>query len=91
MSFERKELANGIYFNTVHETKFKANLISIRFVVPLSADTAAKNALLFPVLLRGSEHYPDIGKFAARRNRSTTPVSPTACIKEAISKFSSFA
>ena len=62
MSFERKELANGIYFNTVHETKFKANLISIRFVVPLSADTAAKNALLFPVLLRGSEHYPDIGK-----------------------------
>lgn len=37
-------------------------MISIRFVVPLSADTAAKNALLLPVLLRGSEHYPDIGK-----------------------------
>lgn len=62
MSFERKELANGIYFNAVHETKFKANLISLRFVVPLSADTAAKNALLFPVLLRGSERYPSIGE-----------------------------
>jgi len=62
MSFERKELALGIYFNAVCETKFKANLISLRFVVPLSADTAAKNALLFPVLLRGSEHYPSIGE-----------------------------
>ncbi len=61
MAFERKELANGIFVNTVSETKFKSNLISVRFLLPLTAETAAKNALLFPVLLRGSEKFPDIG------------------------------
>ncbi|MBO5047686.1 MAG: insulinase family protein [Clostridia bacterium] len=61
MVFERKELASGIFWNAVHETKFKSNLISVRFVLPLTADTAAKNALLFPVLLRGSESFPSIG------------------------------
>ena len=61
MVFERKELASGIFWNAIHETKFKSNLISVRFVLPLTADTAAKNALLFPVLLRGSENFPNIG------------------------------
>jgi predicted Zn-dependent peptidase len=61
MAFERKELANGIFFSAVGETKFKSNLISLRFILPLTAETAAKNALLFPVLLRGSEKFPDIG------------------------------
>jgi len=61
MSFERKELGCGIYFNAIGETKFKSNLISVRFVMPLSPQTAAKNALLFPVLLRGSARFPDIG------------------------------
>lgn len=61
MVFERKELASGIFWNAIHETKFKSNLISVRFVLPLTADTAAKNALLFPVLLRGSENFSNIG------------------------------
>lgn len=61
MAFERKELANGIFFSAVDETKFKSNLISVRFILPLTAETAAGNALLFPVLLRGSEKFPDIG------------------------------
>lgn len=60
MSFERKELSSGVFFNAVHETKFKANLISMRLIVPLSEETAAKNALIFPVLLRGCEKYPDL-------------------------------
>ncbi len=61
MAFTRKELSNGIFLNAVEETKFKSNLISVRFILPLSAETAAKNALIFPVLLRGSEKFPDIG------------------------------
>ncbi len=60
MNFTRKELADGIYFSAVEETKFKSNLISLRFILPLEKETAAKNALLFPVLLRGSEHFPSI-------------------------------
>ena len=61
MAFERKELLRGVFLNTVRETKFKASMISLRFVVPLTKETAAANALLFPVLLRGCERYPDIG------------------------------
>ncbi len=61
MAFQRKELASGIFFSAVKEKKFKSNLLSLRFILPLSADTAAKNALLFPVLLRGSKKFPDIG------------------------------
>lgn len=59
--FERKELMDGVFFNAIGETKFKSGLISVRFITPLNAETAAKNALLFPVLSRGSEHFPDLG------------------------------
>ena len=59
--FDRKEIAAGVFFNAIAETKFKSNLISLRFIVPLDEKTAAKNALLFPVLLRGSVNFPDIG------------------------------
>ena len=59
--FERKELMDGVFFNAIGETKFKSNLISVRFITPLDEKTAAKNALLFPVLMRGSERFPDIG------------------------------
>ncbi len=61
MAFQRKELFDGIFFNAIPETKFKSNLLSIRFIVPLKAETAAKNALILPVLLRGSENFPNIG------------------------------
>ena len=59
--FNRKEIAAGIFFNAIPETKFKSNLISLRFIAPLDQKTAAKNALLFPVLLRGSVNFPNIG------------------------------
>ena len=59
--FNRKEIASGVFFNAIHETKFKSNLISLRFIAPLDEKSAAKNALLFPVLLRGSVNFPDIG------------------------------
>lgn len=61
MLFERKELGRGVYLNEIHETKFKSNLISVRFIAPLDPNTAAKNALIFPVLLRGSKQFPNLG------------------------------
>lgn len=64
MRFERNELQSGVFFNAIKEEKFKSNLISLRFIVPLSLETAAKNALIFPVLLRGSEKFPDLGSIS---------------------------
>ena len=67
--FNRQKIAEGVFFNAIKETKFKSNLISVRFIVSLHESTAAKNALLFPVLLRGSKHFPDIG--AIRREEES--------------------
>lgn len=61
MAFERKEIANGIFLNTIEEHKFKSGVISMRFILPLSAKTAAENSLIFPVLRRGCAGLPDIG------------------------------
>lgn len=61
MSFERKEIAKGIFLNTIEEHKFKSGLISMRFLLPLSEETAAENSLIFPVLRRGCVRFADIG------------------------------
>ena len=61
MPFERKEIASGVFLNTIEEHKFKAGRLSLRFMLPLSEETAAKYSLVFPVLRRGSAHFPDIG------------------------------
>ncbi len=60
MSFQRNELGRGIYFSAAKTDKFKSGLISVRFILPLSQKTAAENALLFPVLLRGSKAFPNM-------------------------------
>lgn len=69
MSFERKEIASSVFLNTIEEHKFKAGQLSLRFMLPLSEDTAAKYSLVFPVLRRGSVHFPDIG--AIRREEES--------------------
>ncbi len=61
MAFARKEIAKGIFLNTIEEHKFKSGVISMRFILPLSAKTVADNSLIFPVLRRGCVGLPDIG------------------------------
>ena len=45
MKYNRTELAENIGFSSIIDEKFKTSSISIRFITPLSADTAAANAL----------------------------------------------
>ncbi|MBS6462009.1 MAG: insulinase family protein [Ruminococcus sp.] len=61
MSFTRKEIAKNVFVNTVATDKFKSDFIRIAFVMPLSKEKAAANALVPYVLKRGTEKYPDIG------------------------------
>lgn len=58
MSFKRTQLQNGIGITFVPSTKFKSNRIDIRFVTPLSEETASERALIFPVIFRATEKYP---------------------------------
>lgn len=59
---ERKysELMPGVQLTAVQTNKFKTCLLAITFLEPLSAETAAQNALLPAVLRRGTKNHPDM-------------------------------
>lgn len=56
----RSALGSGIFLNHVPANQFKTSVLSINLVAPLDKKYAAKNALLFQVLKRGSKSYPDL-------------------------------
>ena len=60
MQITRKEIFDGIALTAVKTDKFKSNRIFINFIVPLSCEYAAKNALFPDVLTRGTESYPGL-------------------------------
>lgn len=56
-TFDRQKIADGIYFNTVHDERFKTVRITVNAYVPLEKETAAQNALLSQVLTRSCNKY----------------------------------
>lgn len=55
---QRMPLAQGAYFNSVQDGRFKTVLIEANLIVPLNADTASANALLTYVMSRSCSAYP---------------------------------
>ena len=55
----RTELADGVFFTAVRDSRFKTMKISANIIAPLSAETASANALLCGVLSRSTAAYPD--------------------------------
>lgn len=62
----RTQLAGGVFLTHLPAKKFKTNLLSAQFVVPLRWETASANALLAAILRRGTASCPDMGALAAR-------------------------
>lgn len=60
MEFTRKELMHGVELIYAKSDKFKTNLISLDFILPLTEKTTGADSLLPAVLRRGSEKYPDM-------------------------------
>ena len=56
---DRVQLAEGVYFSSVTDPKFKHNRISVNFITPLTEDTAANNAVVPFLLRRGCRSCPD--------------------------------
>ncbi len=56
--YKTKEITKGVSLSYVHTEKFKTDFISMRFIAPLERETASLNALMLPVLMRGSGLYP---------------------------------
>lgn len=61
-SFVRERLAEGVYFASVRDPKFKHNSITLNLIAPLSEKTAAANAVLPFLLRKGSKKCPDFTK-----------------------------
>lgn len=62
----RTQLAGGVFLTHLPAKKFKTNLLSAQFVVPLRRETASAHALLAAILRRGTASCPDMGALAAR-------------------------
>lgn len=60
------ELAPGIRLHAMQTDRFKTGCFSINFIQPLKKETAAVNALLPSVLLRGCRSYPDMTAISSR-------------------------
>ncbi len=58
---QTKTLFPGVRVTLIQSQKFKTGCFSVNFLVPHRAETAARNALIPSVLLRGSRSLPDIG------------------------------
>lgn len=65
MERKHRQLMPGVQLTAVQTNKFKTCLLAVTFLEPLSADTAAKNALLPAVLRRGTKQHPDMVAMSA--------------------------
>lgn len=61
----RTDLMPGVHLRAVHTKKFKSSYLSVTLMTPLSAETAAENALIPYVLRRGSQAQPDMESLSA--------------------------
>jgi len=62
----RTELFPYVFLTHLQTDKFKTNTLSITLLTQLDRETAAKNAVLPRVLLRGTDKYPDMEQIAQR-------------------------
>ncbi len=65
---ERKsfEISKGVNLHFLETEKFKTNVMSVYFRMPLRRDTITKAALLPRILKRGSEKYPTMADLSRR-------------------------
>lgn len=64
--FQRREIGKEIYFSRITDPRFKLNLISVRFLAPISEETASENAVVSRILTKSCRKYPS---FAILNNK----------------------
>lgn len=65
-SFVRTPIADGVFFSSVRDTKFKTNTVTVNMIVPLSKDRASENAMVSLILSKCCRKYPDIASMSRR-------------------------
>lgn len=59
-ALKRENIGEEVYFNSIHETRFKTMKITAAAFLPLAEETAAQNALLAQILTRSCAAYPSL-------------------------------
>lgn len=65
-SIIRKNICEGVAFNSIKEDKFKTMRMSVNVILPLAKETASEYALLRGVLTRSCKKYPDFTQFSKK-------------------------
>lgn len=66
MQIQKASLGDQVQLQTIQDSRFKTMRISVHFLVPLSKQTAASNALLPFLLTRACRDYPDYTRLSQR-------------------------
>ena len=62
MSLLKKHIADGVNLTYIETDKFKTGSLSVNFIAPLDRASAAKNALIPNILMRGSKKCPNMAE-----------------------------
>ncbi len=62
MPLIKRTVGTGINLSYFETDKFKTGLLSVNFIAPLSSESAALNAIVPAILVRGSEKYPNMAE-----------------------------
>ncbi|WP_270739638.1 EF-P 5-aminopentanol modification-associated protein YfmF [Massilioclostridium coli] len=57
---KREQIANGVYFNSILDKRFKTNRISVNLFLPLDSTTATERAIIPFLLRKGNQSCPDM-------------------------------
>lgn len=63
-----EKLAEGVYFNTIADDRYKTDRISVNLLLPLDSGTASENAVLPFILRKGYRECPDFTQLNRRLN-----------------------
>lgn len=67
-ALDRSGIGHEVHFSHIPDAKFKKNLISVNFIMPLEAETASNNAVVPYILRKGFRECPDFSALQARLN-----------------------
>lgn len=65
-NYTRCKLLDGIYYNSVIDSKFKSNTLTIKFIVPLEAKDFLLNCFAISAISETNSKYPTIAKMSTR-------------------------
>ena len=60
IDFKKETICDHVHFNSIHDDRFKTGRISATVFLPLSEDTASKNAILPFMLKNRCKQYPNL-------------------------------